>query len=466
MATATETTVPVIETPLVAEAEIPRANIRAASGDSFPDDAWLNIRDVPVFAEHATSTQAGRELAFGRRELAALAANCNRRIRDTGDYAGIVIGHTPDPAAAPHAAPMPLIGLAGPFRMGLIQLAGGQPKWAILADFHVRREHAAALRDYPRRSAELWVEDAYEEMYLDPIALLGAETPRLDMGLLYSAVRRRDGKHVEKYSACAPGPASVFVPGSDAPAKKRHDYSAESDHQDADAADSIPSTSDKNERTAMPFSPEDVKQIVDALEQTDVFQWARTQMRGSMPTDQPVETPPVETPLPAPAPEAAATPALPPKDDDPLPVKYSRMAGELSTLRGTMEKLRGQLDEERSRRVNTERYAALSDIRRTRLFDLDSEFELVKYGKMSDAEFGGHIERIGQNYREIPLDTSLPTFDLPAAMGGHRPGGAAAKEKYSREVSDKALAIAKRKAMRGEDVSYEEVLEQVANGEL
>jgi hypothetical protein len=224
------------------------------------------------------------------------------------------------------------------------------------------------------------------------------------------------------------------------------------------------------------MSPEDLKQITDAMEQLDWVQWVKTQMQGAAPAVDPVMEPAIE---PAPALDAApalppAAPAIPPaapapspvaEPDDSLPLKYSRLSGEVTTLRGTVEKLHRQLEDERGRRVNTERYAALADTRRTRLFDLDGEFELVKYGRMSDEQFTTHLERINANYREIPLDMNVPTFDLPAHTSAARPGGKAAKERYSKDVSDRALAIAKRKAMAGESVSYEEVLEQVANGE-
>ena len=47
-------------------------------------------------------------------------------------------------------------------------------------------------------------------MFLDPIALLSAECPRLDMGLLYSAMK--SGRVVEKYTAVAPAAGHSFVP--------------------------------------------------------------------------------------------------------------------------------------------------------------------------------------------------------------------------------------------------------------
>ncbi len=256
---------------------------------------------------------------------------------------------------------------------------------------------------------------------------------------------------------------SVFVPGTDG--EDREDYSA------ADSAATETPTTPVTETQTM--TPEDIKQITDALEQLDWVQWVKTQMQGAAPA----EPAPVVEPTLDPAPIAAASPAPSPSpspsplpDDETLPIKYSRLQGEISTLQRTVSTLneqleveRGRIEEERGKRVNTERYAALADCRRTRLFEIDAEFELVKYGKASDEQFAAHISRINANYREIPLDTSLPTEGAPTSPD--RPGGSAAKEKYSKEISDRALAIAKRKAMRGEPVDFEEELEKVASGQ-
>ena len=363
---------------------------------------------------------------------------------------------------------MPLVGLAGPFRLGQIRQHGGPARWAILADFHIQRNQSHLVKQFPRRSAELWVEDAYEDMYLDPIALLGAETPRLDMGLLYSAVLHRGGRQmeIEKYSACAPSATSVFVPSDTV----RKSYRA-----DAEADDSTP-TIPVMEISQM--TPEDIKQIVDALEQLDWVQWVKGQMLAKGPggdvppiAPEPDPEPPATEPAPPiePTPEPAPEPPMPltEGDEDTLPVKYSRLSSQVAQLKRELEVERGRIEEERSRRVNTERYAALADCRRTRLFDLDSEFELVRYGRMSDEQFSAHIDRITANYREIPIDLSIPTFDLPARLAATRPGGKAAKEKYSKEVSDKALAIAKAPGhVRRVPSVLRGGLEQVATGKL
>lgn len=137
--------------------------------------------NVPVFVEHTRVLKSGRELQFGRRELELLAARSNRRIEETGDFVPVVVGHT---CSDPKGPDPPKIGWAGPFRLGW--LTKDHNKYAVLADFRIDKDKTNLLNKYPRRSAELWAEDRYEDMYIDPISLLGADTPWSDMGVLYN----------------------------------------------------------------------------------------------------------------------------------------------------------------------------------------------------------------------------------------------------------------------------------------
>jgi hypothetical protein len=265
----------------------PVARVRPAASP-FPDEQFVTLPDVPVFAEHETKAKDGRTLRFGYHELAAVCERCNRRIRETGDYAAITLGHTPAPESGD---PEPeLIGFAGPWQMGLLGQPGARQRWAILADFHVFRDRAGELRKYPRRSPELWLEERFEDMFLDPIALLGAEPPRLDMGLLYFA--RRNGQLVERYCAAAPASGNV---------------SPRSDHLTQYAAQAIPEGN-------MALSPEDIGQIVDALEQLDAFQFLKQLMASQSGNNASVpsaDAPPSATPTASAAPEPPAAPDSP-----------------------------------------------------------------------------------------------------------------------------------------------------------
>lgn len=180
---------------------LPEASTTDAS-KILDSDEYEIFENVPVFVEHTRALKSGRELHFGREELEMVAARSNRRIEETGDFAPIVIGHTKSDKSAPDP---PKIGWAGPFRVGW--LTKDHNKYAILADFRIDKDKASLLKEYPRRSAELWAEERYEDMYLDPISLLGADTPWSDMGVLYN---RADDKHQEKiyYSIMPQAPGS------------------------------------------------------------------------------------------------------------------------------------------------------------------------------------------------------------------------------------------------------------------
>ena len=268
--------------------QLPRANVRPAS-EPFPEEQFVTIPNVPVFAEHQTKSRDGRTLRFSRDELQAVANRCNQRISETGDYAAISVGHTSDPGE-PHQTPE-VIGAAGPFRLGLLGESGQRQRYCILADFHVRRDRLDRYNANPRRSPELWLEDSYDEMFLDPISLLGAEAPRLDMGLtsmidakgsdgafshLYSA--QKNGRLREKYAAASPGDCNVFVPamGNDKP---KH-YAAEP-------------AQDQTERKTLMLQPEDIRQIVDAIEGLDWVQEVKQLLTVEQAENQAMETPPV-----------------------------------------------------------------------------------------------------------------------------------------------------------------------------
>jgi hypothetical protein len=297
--------------------EFPAANIPGAAL-RFPAEQYVTLPNVPVFREHQTRAVDGRQLQFGMRQLQAVCDRCNRRIAETGDYAAIVIGHTPDPADA-HARQPELVGYAGPFRLGTIG-EGPRKCWAILADFHVLREDLGKVRKHPRRSPELCLEDTYEEMFLDPIALLGAEAPRLDLGLVTGAqggdgaslpadeqtAKRlysfsRNGRQVEKYAmaACAsPAAGNVFAP------QKADLASPHSPSHEPQQYAAKPPT----ETTSM-LTPEDISAVVEAFLATDAGQFLVNEMKTKQGTNAIVESaqePPAET---------AADEIQPPEDE-------------------------------------------------------------------------------------------------------------------------------------------------------
>ncbi len=510
---------------------LPRASVRTPG--SFPDAEFDNVPNVPIFAEHKTRSQPseehpeGRELNFGKDELKAVCDRCNRRIEETGDYAAIVLGHTPTPeqVAAGNAKQPELVGFAGPFRLGLIG-SHDRPRWAILADFHTFKADAEKVRKNPRRSPELWLEDSYEQMFLDPISLLGAEAPRLDMGLLYSA--RKQGRQVERYSAVAPAATSVFVPahGPSAPERK-----PTTTRPKAYSATAKPP---KQESTIM-LDQDEVKQIADAISQLDWAVWCKEQMQKSVrpadaadgsaeqkpvvgdddekpeqyaagdddDTDEPdgdeaddtlddtlddtEDTEDTEDAEDADEPDGDESD----DDDEDQPKKYAAgktikigpkvtrkkfskaAAGDggksltvdqrLAALEALNADLNEQLSHERGLRLNTERYSKLQSLRTKYVFDLDKSAEKVHYKKMNKQGFDGFVNFIQENCQAIHADTLLP---VPADGGkdAPAPGRGDRRERYAKECRTRAFAIAEARALRGQEANYEGILESLLDG--
>lgn len=137
---------------------------------------YVVITDVPVLDEHRlTGDGENDEEWIGPERLQEIANNNNKRIRETGDAAPITIGHTKD--GANESSQPPVVGYATDFKVAPLLNAN---RMAIYANFHILKDKLDEVRNYPRRSVELWP----KRWEIDPIALLGATTPERDLGLL------------------------------------------------------------------------------------------------------------------------------------------------------------------------------------------------------------------------------------------------------------------------------------------
>lgn len=147
---------------------------RASSLVSLPDE-------VAVLDEHDLKDEDGQMIArLSPDKLQRIADNNNKRIKDTGDYCPIVVGHTKDDGEGKvvHERDQPeVIGFAGPFTVKKFFKTG---KKAIFAKWRVFKDKIDLLRKFPRRSVELWV----SRWEIDPISVLGATTPDRDLGLV------------------------------------------------------------------------------------------------------------------------------------------------------------------------------------------------------------------------------------------------------------------------------------------
>lgn len=218
------------------------------SAQHWPTDKYTRVPNVAVFAEHTTKNRDGSVSKYDLTALRSIANRCNARIADTGNYSPITEGHTPESSSQPQPA---VLGYSGPFKLGMI--GRQKPRWAIFADEHWLKEHAGKMRSLPNRSPEVWLEPNIEDRFFDPIAALGATTPRLDLGMVRYG--RRGEALVEKYSAMSIG---AFSGGLPEPVR----YGADADDQSGDSS----------------MNDDDVSRIVDAIMSSDVFQWAAQKM--------------------------------------------------------------------------------------------------------------------------------------------------------------------------------------------
>lgn len=297
--------------------------------EKFGNDRFVKVMDVPVFAEHVSEDKDGNKIVYDKAALELIAARCNDRILDTADFAPLTLGHTPTEDEIATGAEMPEIGgYAGNFRLGMI--GNRKPRWAIFQDEYHHAEDAARLQKHPRRSVEIWTEDRMEDRFFDPIAALGAETPRLDMGMAYARRPNAVGKLVKKYAAprtkvqkyecsgpanfdakivktnkqknsavaSAPGAAtspkkfesdgrgkapydptkSVARPDKAIENKKRHasDGSGAPPAQPAGA----PNPESGQAGGGFTMTPEDAQMVVNAIEQLPWVQWVKEKMEG------------------------------------------------------------------------------------------------------------------------------------------------------------------------------------------
>jgi len=340
----------------------------------FPADKFVRVRDIPIFAEHEAEGPDGQRIVYDRPALQAIVDRCNRRIQDTGDFAVLTDGHTPEKEEQIAGMKQPeVVGFVGPFKLG--KIGSLNPRYAILADEFRFKDRADRVSRLPRRSVELWMSDNPNERFFDPIAALGAECPRLDLGIKYAMLP--NGQRVLKYSAeaperlgttqqyglgsaigkalgikkryemeggggdAAPGGSNTYVAGETA-GRKKSQYGIEQEpipgsplkpmpkgydwehpaskpnfkSAESESASKPPTKYGTETQTGEPgmFQPEDLKQLLDAMNSLDWVQWVKGKMTAEMAPGGEGPAAPAPSPAPAggPPPGAAPPPGMAP----------------------------------------------------------------------------------------------------------------------------------------------------------
>ena len=189
-------------------------------------DNFIIKEDVFILDEHELKDRSGKVVTkIDALRLEEIVRRNNKRIEDTGDEIPLVIGHTKD-GASENDQPE-IVGYASNLQVKDFFKTG---KKGISATFKYFKDSVDRAKMFPRRSIELWMSD----WKLDPISLLGATTPERDLGLV-----RFNKKGPKKYSRVLP---MMNTSGGDI--------------------------------------AEIVSTVVNALSQSDVWQWANQQMRA------------------------------------------------------------------------------------------------------------------------------------------------------------------------------------------
>jgi hypothetical protein len=476
--------------------------------EKFTPDKFDRVRDVCVFAEHDTVDSKGREQHYDRSALEAIVERCNRRIQETGDFAVLTDGHTPDSEEASKGAGQPkVIGFAGPYKLGTI--GKDKPKYAIFADEFRFKDEQERFERLPRRSVELWMDDDMAQRFFDPIACLGAETPRLDLGIRFA--KSKDGKVIERYAAVAPSGSNTFVeefaaqPSEDIPADKAKEILEHGEAKGHPLTKKqqglFGAAAEKHqaEETNSMLTPEDKAELIDAISQLDVFQWARGQMEAqanAATMDQPgvgngmenggaaYQAEEDEAPSEAAMENGGEKEEYESDEDDNKDeyakggekkkqepqadpekervimsrTQYQDLKEDYRKLKAENEKYRAgqeQIDRLVRESSDAKREKQLSDLAHERAVDLDKELDRCLYSrgsKMSDQQFADHIETINEYAPEIPVGRSLPQGELPRDKD---------TEKYERDLSDRVRKYADMQRRAGKHVTYDQAVSAV-----
>lgn len=355
--------------------------------EQFPPSQFVHAEGVCVFVEHETLGADGQPLKFDAAALAAIVESCNARIAESGSFPVLAAGHTPTPEERSSGATAPdVVGFCGPFRLGQF---GASKKTAIFADEWRRRDSVERLSRLPRRSVELWRAADPSGAFFDPIAALGAETPRLALGLNYSM---QGGAPVLRYAAAAPQVAFEEAPPT-----------ASSVAATAASPDAL------RQEVQTWLQRGDVQQSLERYfaKRAGVVRVAAANVEGQM------------------AQQSSESPAI----DGPAAESHAELAKAHAALCFSMERLQRETADVR-REARLERLAA------SQALDLEAEKGrclFARGSKMSDEDFERHAETLARYAQSLPLGRSLPVGVEPDGDDGRpaRPDTIAAAVDYA-----------------------------------
>lgn len=456
--------------------------LTARAEKRFPADRYRTVKNVCYFMEHSTTGRDGRPVQYSVKEIADIVDEHNQR-SDTDFYTALSNGHTIDGAGVPDSMQPRVVGYAGPYRLGMVGYSN--PKFAVFADEHHERHSLDVLDRKKRRSVEINRFRDGRRPYLDPVAILGAESPRLALPVAqYSVATASDGAQVERYSMVAPSVISggnSYIPSPDS-IRDRHS-------QESPQVDVNPQANDQDAL---------IQQFIKALMSIPEFQFVRSMMQQGGQGQPPASDPSQSSPQPqmSPPPAAGAPAQVPDTDKDgygmggmgmgapamarydnqadpsaegadrysqlheqyiELSERYQQLADVNTKNMEHMAKLTQSQIALEQRAVDADRANAIRDLysRYPHFVDVEEESQRCLYSRGSDMSpeaFADHMQSV-----EKYAQRSSP-------VTGMLPGDEPATEQYSADFTQRVVDRYTQEASRGNIMSFEAVAELVKQG--
>ena len=462
-------------------------DLRDKAAAQFPPDQFQGFAPRCLFVEHtipASSDGSTSELHYGRDELQQMVDWANFRIRNADAFSVLADGHTPTPEELTQGRAMPeVLGYVGPFYLG--QFGDVNPRWAIYAEEWVHRADLPQYERRQRRSPEVWIGEPIERRTMDPVAALGAETPRLDCGM-NSYSRAGDGQTVMSYSAMtvdagavrlANQARTVLSPVSDGVSGTHHTagefampLTASDSNVGLPAAISIEprmleATVLKTVTALLPTIVQTVQQqlnpaAVNTGDAAEDFDDDETDTGDDIDSDVPLEMPDDDESDVA---DADATLRYSAMSDDcrrayqagfqrgAARVRYSRSSDLHRVVARQQARLQELSDQITRERREAARYSRLNDLCREFAFDPREEAETCR--DMTDQQFERHCTATIVKYARRDDVTNVELFSDPLVSVDRYGGSSMSRanveqiERYSREAA--AIAARKNAAKRG-----------------
>lgn len=248
--------------------------LRDRARNYFPPEKYRHVESIPIFYEHETPGRDGSIHKYDFNELSRMCQALNGRA-DTNCYSAIASHHTSDTQKGPNLEPE-TIGYSGVFRMGM--LGEDQPKWGIFCDEFHRNDRLATFDSRRRRSVEVLRYKDGRPPILDPIATLGADSPRLNLPVARYEASVGDIERYSFMSMASVGQTASFIP--------KNQYGGVDDYSMPGPGSQPPSQrsfDNEPQGSAMgPMAPDAVKQVLEGIRSLPEFAMMR-ELSGLLP---------------------------------------------------------------------------------------------------------------------------------------------------------------------------------------